>query len=1052
MQGKGIVKFFLVVMAIVCLMQFLYVLPTRSVENDADAHAESMSLLASEENRNQAKKEARAAYLDSMSSETVFSIPLLKDFSYEELKKRQLNYGLDLSGGMSVVLQVNLRDFIRALANDSKDPTFVAALNNADKAQQSTDSDYVTLFADAFVGNTDGKKLAPIFARNEGLRDVINFETTDSEVVKLIREKADETVDLTFRRLKKRIDGMGVAQPNVSLDKARDLINVELPGIDNPARARSVLVSTAKLEFWNVFRAIDPGIMAAFQAADQKLSGGAEDLTENEPVMVNDTTYTDIYDADGNILPDTQALTISQRPAEVDPMQNSGPLFKNFQPNMALGGQQLNYSLAVMGTAEKSKRNKIKCLLESTDPEFKPGYLDQPEIKALFPKDLEFRWSAQPFRDYETGVETKLYELYAIKKNRGKDVAPLEGDRVADASANPDPNTGEIAVSLSMDQVGTRIWGDMTTKAAQDNNREIAILLDNQVVSAPRVNDAITGGNSSITGNFSLTEAKDLASNLKIGKLPAKTQIIQSQVVGPSLGAKNISRSLRALFIGFGLVLLFMMFYYGGGGIVSIVALFLNIFFILAALASFGTVLTLAGIAGIVLTIGMAVDANVIIYERIREELRAGKSTLMAVRDGFDHSYSAIIDANVTSLLTAGVLFYFGLGPIKGFATVLIIGILCSLFTAVLVGRMLIEWWLGRESNTEKHMSFWTGASKGWFSNMNIDWLGKRKVAYMASGLIILAGLASFFVRGFDLGIDFEGGYSYNIQFEENMDQTTLRDALTTTFGEAPVVKSVDTDNTFNVVSSYLVADKSEGAQGKFEDALYTGVKAALGGTLNEKQFKAPDGTGTHITSSSKVGPTIADDIKTSSVWATVFALLLIFLYIFIRFNKWQFSMGAVAALFHDVMIVLSLFSIFHGILPFPMEIDQAFIAAILTVIGYSINDTVVVFDRIREFMGSYVGKSKEDIINMAVNSTISRTLITSLTTLFVVLMLFVFSSGSIKGFAFALLVGILVGTYSSVFIATPVMSDLSGDIDMTPRTAKSKKKKSSFSRTTASK
>ncbi len=1047
MQGKGIVKFFLVVMAIVCIMQFIYVLPTRSVEKNADAHAEAMSLAVSEDNRSATKKEARAAFLDSMSSETIFSIPLLKDFSYEELKKRQLNYGLDLSGGMSVVLQVNLRDFIMALSNYSTDKTFEAALNNADKALQSTQSDYVTLFADSFVGNTEGKKLAPIFARNEGLRDVINFETTDSEVVKLIREKANETVDLTFKRLKDRIDRLGVAQPNVTLDAARDIINVELPGIDNPQRARDYISATAKLEFWNVFRAIDPGVMSAFQAADKKLAGG-EETTENEAVMVNDTTWTTNFDENGTAV--DSSMNITQRPAEVDPFSNSGPLFSNFQPNMAAGGQQLNYSLAVMGTAEKNKMNLIKSTLDKNDKLYKPGYLDRPEIKALFPKDLEFRWAAKPFQDYETKAETKLYELYAIKKTRGKDNAPLEGDRVEDASANPD-ESGQVAVSLSLDQKGTQIWGDMTTKAAQDNNREIAILLDDRVVSAPRVNDAITGGNSSITGNFSLTEGKDLASILQVGKLPAKTQIIQSQVVGPSLGQKNITRSLRALFIGFGLVLLFMMFYYGGGGVVSILALFLNIFFILAALASFGTVLTLAGIAGIVLTIGMAVDANVIIYERIREELRAGKSTLMAVRDGFDHSYSAIIDANVTSLLTAGVLFYFGLGPIKGFATVLIIGILCSLFTAVLVGRMIIEWWLGRESNTNKELSFWTGASKGWFSNMNIDWLGKRKGAYMASGLIILAGLASFFVRGFDLGIDFEGGYSYNIQFDQNMDQVALRDALTTTFGEAPVVKSVDTDNTFNVVSSYLVADNSEGAQGKFEDALYAGVKAAVGGTLNEAQFKAPDGTGTHITSSSKVGPTIADDIKTSSIWATVFALLLIFLYIFIRFNKWQFSMGAVAALFHDVMIVLSLFSIFHGILPFPMEIDQAFIAAILTVIGYSINDTVVVFDRIREFMGSYVGKSKEEIINLAVNSTISRTLITSLTTLFVVFMLFIFSSGSIKGFAFALLVGILVGTYSSVFIATPVMSDLSGDIDMTPRTVKKSKKKSAFSRASTS-
>jgi SecD/SecF fusion protein len=1031
MQGKGIVKFFLVVMALVTLVQYLFLLPTRKTERNAEEYAQSIAANYPEEEQRTVLKEARTQYLDSMSNEVVFSFPLIKDFTYQELKSRQLALGLDLKGGMSVVLQVDLREFIRTLANNSKDPTFLEALNQAGEAQKSAQSDFVTLFADAFRSVSNGeKKLSTYFAANSTLRDQINYETPDAEVISILRQKANETVELTFKRLKDRIDEFGVTQPNVSLDAARDLIIIELPGVDNPERARNFLQATAKLEFWDVYRITDQGILASFREADEKLEKllGGDTTTVEEPNIRIDSSYTYVRDTNGTIV--DSSLVLDSVDLADDPLATTnGPLTEVFNLNDVATGQ-LSYGQSVMGSARKNQMDKIS------------NYLSRPEIKTLFPRDLEFRWSAKPIRADELppGIEdVDLYELYAIKKSRGE-TAPLEGDRVVRATSNPDPQTGEIQVSLMMDGQGTKIWRDMTTKAAQDNNREIAIVLDNRVVSAPRVNEPIPSGNSSISGNFSVQEGQDLASILEIGKLPATPKIIQESLVGPSLGQDNINRSVQALVIGFLLVLIFMIVYYGGGGIVSIVALFLNLFFIFGALASYGTVLTLPGIAGIVLTIGMAVDANVIIFERIREELREGKSMLMAINDGFKNSYSAIIDANVTTILTAMVLAYFGLGPIKGFAVVLIIGVLSSLFTAVLVGRLIFDWW----TKKDRPMTFGTKWSQNAFANLNFDWLGKRRIAYVVSGTILVLGIASFFIRGFELGVDFKGGYSYNIEFDESLAISTdeLRATLTDVFEASPVVKAVNTENTFNVTTSYLINDDSDDAAERVMGKLFEGVNSLAGGTLDLENFKAPDGDGTHVTSSSKVGPTIADDITQSAFYAAIFALLLIFLYIFLRFSKWQYSLGAVAALFHDSLIVLAVFSIFHGILPFSLEIDQAFIAAILTVIGYSINDTVVVFDRIREFMNSYTNKSKEEIINMAVNSTISRTIITSLTTLFVVLILFIFGGISIKGFAFALVVGIVVGTYSSVFVATPIMSDFTGELK-----PKETKKKKGFSR-----
>ncbi len=1040
MQGKGIIKFFLVVVSLMCILQYFYLYPTYQVEKAAEKHAEQKSEGETDENkRKDIYNAAVAAYLDSMSNEEVFKIPLMPGLSYDELKQRQLALGLDLKGGMSVVLEVDLREFIRNIAKNAKDPTLSEALENTKSTQAGTGVDVVTLFADEFEkvaaakaekNGTSPETLASKFHNN--LEDV-DIETPNEKVEAILRQKADEAVELTYIRLKERIDEIGVVQPNVNLDAARDLILVELPGISNPERARKFLVTTAKLEFWNVYRVIDPTsrgtVIDLFTRIDNELKGKVGDTEETVievPSLLIDTTY--VLDSLGNETSEIASIDTLDANAN-DPFANAGPLAKHLQLNYPIGGQT-NFSPAVIGVAPGNKIELIN------------SYLARKEVENILPSDMMLAWANKPIKipadsELSTQYSNDTYELYAIKKQRGREEAPLQGDRVTSAGSGPNPQTGQIEVTLGMDAKGAKIWREMTTAAATDNNREVAITLDNKVVSAPRVNEPIPTGRTSITGNFTITEADDLSKILQVGKLPADINIIQENVVGPYLGQQNINRSLNALLIGFSLVFLFMILYYGSGGLVSILSLFLNIFFIGGALATFGTVLTLPGIAGIVLTIGMAVDANVIIYERIREELREGKSLLMAIRDGFQHSYSAIIDANVTTILVAGVLAYFGMGPIKGFAIVLIIGVVSSLFTAVLVGRLIIDWWTSKE---DRKLSFWTGFSKNAFTNLNIDWLGKRKIAYTISLAIILLGIGSFFVRGFELGVDLKGGYSYNIQIDESIDANidNIRTELTAAFdGTTPVVKTVSTQNAINVTTSYLIGDNRQEADSLVMLQLHKGINAALGGNIDYVNFKNPDGIGTYVNNSSKVGPTIAEDIKSSSVWATIFSLLLIFGYIFIRFSKWQYSLGAVAALFHDVLFVLSIFSLFHGILPFSMEIDQAFIAAVLTVIGYSINDTVVVFDRVREFMNNYTKMGKIEVINKAINSTISRTIITSLTTLFVILILFVFGGGSIKGFAFALLIGVIVGTYSSVFIATPIMSDFSEELK--PKESKKK-------------
>jgi SecD/SecF fusion protein len=1020
MQGKGLIKVLLFLLIAVTLLQILYVLPTRKVERDADLYAQQVASKVAEADRYEVTKTARYNYLDSMSGEEIFSIPLLSNLTYDDLKKRQLALGLDLKGGMSSVLQVDLKEMLVNLSGDSRDEEFKQALNDAEAAQASSQSDYISLFAQQMQRINPDKKLSKIFMRDQGLREIINADTPNGEVVSILREKADETVKLTFNMLKQRIDKLGVTQPNVSLDESRDLIMVEMPGIDNPQRARNFLQASAALEFDNTYRINDPGVLAAFTQADGILKSASGDNTDT--AVKYDSVWTQQLDSLGNETGDSTLQLVESGGGDFG---TGGPLLSKLSLNNGASGVQ--YPLTVMGVAPK---NEMKAISE---------LLSKPNVRSSFPADAKLLWSRKPFKSFETGKVSDDYMLYMIKESpTGK--AALEGDVVVSTSFGPNPN-GETAVNIVMNSKGAKAWADLTGQAASNGAREIAIVLDSQVVSAPRVQNPITGGRSEITGGFTGQEAADLASILEVGKLPAKTKIVQESTVGPSLGAKNISSSLTSLLIGSILLLLFMMFYYGGAGIVSIIALLLNLLFIFGALASYGTVLTLPGIAGIILTIGMAVDANVIIYERIREELRIGKTVKAAIADGFKNSYSAIIDANVTTILVAFVLAYFGLGPIKGFAVVLIIGVLCSLFTAVLIGRMMIDWWTSKDRN----ISFWTGPSKNAFANLNIDWIGKRKIAYIVSGSIILLGIGSIITRGFDLGVDFRGGYSYTVEFDQgsNVDVSTLKDGLEDVFGAKPIVKAVDAQNTYNIVTTYNIGESSEEAAKEVAAQLYKGVKAITGATMPLKNFLSADSDApVKIISSSKVGPTIADDIKKSSIYAGIFALLLIFLYIFLRFNKWQYSLGAVAALFHDSLIVLSLFSLFYGVLPFSLEIDQAFIAAILTVIGYSINDTVVVFDRIREYLGIYTKKDTDTILNMAINSTFSRTIVTSATTLIVVGILFVFGGSSIKGFAFALLVGIIVGTYSSIFVATPIVRDLSDELkpSKAPKADKSKR------------
>jgi SecD/SecF fusion protein len=977
MQGKGLLKAFLVLMAIICFIQLFYFIPTGRVERDAEDFANSISAGKTGVEKELAYRAARSRFLDSMSSEKIFGIPGLTSYTYSDLKRRQLNLGLDLKGGMSILLEVDLSEFISILAGrNAKDPSFIKAIENAKAAQKSTGADFITLFVQEFQKLNTGRSLASLFVQSAGFNGV-DESTSDAVVIRELREKANQTVDLTYKMLKERIDRLGVVAPNISLDKARDMIMVELPGIDNPQRAREFVQKSAQLEFWETYRVTDAGIANAMVEADKRLAG-------------QDTTS-----------------------AKKDSTNTGGPLLSI----LSLNNPNNTGLQTVIGLAERNKKEVIT------------GYLNRPEIRGLFPQNLKFMWSYKP-QENTTNPNANLYELYAIKTIPNNDFPPLDGAVVTDASATQDQYSGKPQVSLSMNADGAKRWYDLTKKVyegdPQGNKREIAIALDNEVVTAPSVNNgAIAGGVSSISGNFTTEEAVDLSNILEVGKLPAKVKIVQESNVGPSLGKENINKSLSALVIGFLLVLAFMVAYYSMGGIISIIALLLNVIFIFGTLSSLGTVLTLPGIAGIVLTIGMAVDANVIIYERIKEEIRSGKAKWDAIQSGFKASLSPIIDGNLTTIIVGFVLIWFGLGPIKGFGVVLVTGIITTLITAVLVSSLLIGYFT---KDGQKDISFFSNWSKDALSKVNVDWMGKRKIAYIISGFLVLAGLISIFTRGFDLGVDFTGGHSYNIQVPASANITTdnLGAALNKAFGASTVVKKIDAENTYNVVTSYKIDETGESVYKDVSAKLFEGLKGLTNSNLTIDQFMSENNNAElKINSYNKVGPTVADDIKNSSWKAAIVSLILIFLYILFRFSRWQYSAGAVLATAHDALVTIGVFSLIKGLVPFSVEVDGAFVAAILTLIGYSINDTVIVFDRIREYVANNPGKTQDEVYNAAINSTFSRTIFTSLTVLLVVLALFFFGGSSIKNFSFALLIGIVFGTYSSIYIATAIMRDL---------------------------
>ena len=1012
MQGKGLIKMLLVLFIAISLLQFSYFIPTNKQERLADTYAANISGSSAQEN-SPGFKMARANYLDSISDIPIFNVLFIKNYTYAELKQQQLGLGLDLKGGMSAFLQVDLSDFLKGMAGrNAKNVEFVKAIANANEALKTSQSDYIVLFAEEYKKIAGDNKMARLFLKNEAL-GTITTETDDATVTKLLRQKATETVKITFERLKQRIDKLGVAQPNISLDPTRDLIAVEMPGVDNPERAEEFLTKSAKLEFWDVYRYMDPSIMQSFQLADKMSAGSVVAEEPSQAVTMRDSV---VFNELGEILDTIQVQDVST--GQVVSM-GSNSLFNALSMNTG------NLPPSVMGLVEKSKKRIVDEILARED------------VMAVFPKNAKFMWSYKPAQDAD-GRATNNYYLYLIKGLTNSDKAPLDGDVVTGASQALNPMNGQVEVTLRMNANGAKKWAEMTTKAAGDSNREIAIALDDEVVSAPSVNTPITGGSSSITGNFTVDEATDFAGILEVGKLPARTKIVQKNNVGPSLGKENIQKSLNAMILGALMVVLTMLAYYSGAGIIALLALLLNIFFVLGTLSSFGAVLTLSGIAGIVLTIGMAVDANVIIFERIKEELEIGKTLKQAIVDGFHHSYSAIIDGNLTTIITAVILAYFGLGPVKGFAVVLIIGVLSSMFTAIFITRMMIEWWLSKE----RSLPFWTGISRGAFKNINFDWIGSRKWAYLVSGSLVLIGLISIFTKGFDLGVDYNGGYAYNIQFADNLDidAEKIRTDLTPVFEGTPIVKQVDGKNTYNVITSYLITESTtEGTSDKVLAKLHEGIKTITGTDITLQEFANSESGAsiTHITSSAQVGPTIAEDLKRSSFIAGILAIMAVFLYILIRFSKWQYSVGAIVSLLHDSLMMLGMFSLLKGIVPFSMEIDQSFIAALLTVIGYSINDTVIVFDRIREYFNLNIKKPSREIINDAINATLSRTVMTSFTTIIVVLMLFLFGGASTKGFAFALFIGIFVGTYSSIFISAPIMADLSFDLKLSTRKKK---------------
>lgn len=983
MQNKGLIKLFAVLFGLVSLYQLSFTFFTTKVENDAQAYAKSN--VTDNDGRKLAALEKK--YLDSVANLEIVNLGFTQ-FTYNDIRDKEMNLGLDLKGGINAILQVSVKDILVGLSNESKSIVFNKALAAADEAQKNSNSNYLDLFFEEFEKASNGtiKLSDPSIFGTKALRDKIDFNKTNEEVKPILQEEINSSINTAFEVLRSRIDKFGVTQPNIQRIGNSGRIQVELPGAKDIERVQKLLQSTAELQFWEVYSNIE--VQNFFIAANSKVA----ELLKDESVEVKkDTVKKD--DIDDILGEDTDSTAVKQK-----------TLFTYLYPNFAQTEQQKSSLVAQAKLTDTAQVNKL---------------LAMSEVRALLPAELKYTKFLWDYKPVPANDGTKLLGLYAIKSNR-TDTAPIEGDVITDASQVFD-QLNNPEVSMSMNGNGTKLWAKMTTENA---GKFVAVVLDDYVYTAPSVTNPITGGRTSISGgSMTVNEAQDIATVLKAGKLPAAARIIESAVVGPSLGQESIDQSLNSFLLAIGLVLIWMVFYYGKAGAFADIALAVNILFIFGILASFSAVLTLPGIAGIILTIGMSVDANVIIFERIKEGLSSKKGLKQSVEEGFSikGALSAIIDANITTLLTGVILYVFGTGPIKGFALTLMIGIATSLFTAVFITRLLIDGAVNRGSN----ITFNTSISKGWFQNLNIQFLNKRKIAYVISGLIIAGGIASIVSIGLKQGVDFKGGRSYTVRFDKPMSATEVSETLKDVFGTAPEVKTYGSDNQLKITTTYKIDETGVEVDDTVQNTLYKGLSAYLTEGTSYEDFKPGfEKSGNGIMSYRKVEPTIADDIKTSAIYAVLGSLLVVFLYILLRFRKVSFSLGAVIAVFHDVLIVLGIFSILYKFMPFDMEIGQSFIAAILTVVGYSLNDTVVIFDRIREFAGVHTKWNYSEVVDKALSSTLGRTINTSLTTLLVMLAIFLFGGDSIKGFMFALIIGVVVGTYSSLFVATPIMYD----------------------------
>ena len=1015
MQNKGAIRFLVIILALVCVYQLSFTWKANSVRKAAKEYANG--------DLNQ-----ELYYLDSLSGEEVYNFFGIKKYTFQDCQERELNLGLDLKGGMSVILEVSVVDVIHSLSNYNKDSTFLKSIALAQEMQKQSQEDFVTLFENAFEEIAPGGQLAQFFYTNPALKGDIDFNSSNEEVMTVIRAETKDAIDNSFNILRNRIDRFGVAQPNIQRLETRGRIMVELPGVKDPERVRNLLQSTAQLEFWETYdnqevyqylleanEVISTIEKAKKETAKDSLSleeddSPQADTVRDEQLVLEDTdggvAADDISDEDplrdeleGE--EDTEELSLidemeqdtSDADALVDErLMEDYPLFTILRPNVTQD-QKLREG-AIIGFAHKKDISKVN------------DYFNNERIKSLFPRDLKFLWGAKPPRWDES---ESVYALYAIKISGREGKAPLDGDVVTNARSEFGQNRATAEVTMTMNSKGAKTWARLTR---ENVGKSIAIVLDNQVYSAPNVNQEITGGSSSITGDFTINEAKDLANVLKSGKLPAPAKIIHESIIGPSLGQEAINSGFNSFLIAFLVILLYMVFYYSRrAGLVADIALIANMFFLIGVLASLQAVLTLPGIAGIVLTIGMSVDANVLIYDRIREELSAGKGAKLAVKDGYKNAYSAIIDANVTTLLTAIILYIFGTGPIRGFATTLIIGILTSLFSAIFITRLIFEGALNRK----RVLSFATKLTEGAFEKAKIAFIDKSKIFFIISVIIVLTGTYSLFTRGLNSGVDFTGGRNYIIRFDEPVEPSNVRSLLTDEFGQTPKVILFGEENQVRITTQYRIDDRGTEVDDEIEAKIYEGLKPIIGEDVGFETFLDE-----YRQRSEKVGPTIANDIKRQAVWAIGFSLLIVFIYLMVRF-KWQYSVGALVAIVHDILIVLGVFSLFYNRLPFSLEIDQAFIAAILTVVGYSINDTVVVFDRVREYLKIHPKWELKDIFNKGLNGTLSRTFSTSISTFVVLLTIFIFGGEVIRGFTFALLLGVVIGTYSSLFIASPV-------------------------------